>query len=201
MFITFDGVDGTGKSTQIELLSRWLRDRSLDVVTCRDPGSTALGEAIRALLLGGEMPIHRRSEMLLFMAARSQLVEELIRPALAAGKTVICDRFLLATAVYQGHAGGLDVNEIWRVGTVATGGLKPHLTVLLDMPADRAIQRIHREHDRIESQGQSYLEDVRQGFLTESVGRPEITVVDAAGDRGEVQRSICRAVESLLSGC
>ena len=134
MFLSLDGVDGVGKSTQLALLVDWLSERQYRVESCRDPGSTELGEAIRQIVLHGlATPIHRTSEMLLYMAARAQLVEEIIRPALAAGKTVVCDRYLLANIVYQGYAGGLDVEELWSVGEVATGGLHPDLTILLDM--------------------------------------------------------------------
>ena len=111
MFFSFDGLDGVGKTTQMDLFVEWLRAAGHDVVRCRDPGSTPLGEAIREILLGHEFAISRASEMLLFMAARAQLVEEVIRPALDAGKTVVSDRFLLANVVYQGHAGGLDVAD------------------------------------------------------------------------------------------
>ena len=108
MFFSIDGGDGTGKSTQIERFCAWLESLGREVVTCRDPGSTPLGEAVRELLLNRhDLSIHRRSEMLLYMAARAQLVEEVIRPALDEGKTVVSDRYLLANVVYQGHAGGL----------------------------------------------------------------------------------------------
>src|SRR5437868_6589400 len=121
MFFSFDGIDGVGKSTQLELFVQWLRESGRDVVSCRDPGSTELGEAIRKILLADfETPIARRSEMLLYMAARAQLVEQVIRPALARGQVVVCDRFLLANVVYQGYAGGLDVETLWNVGRVAT---------------------------------------------------------------------------------
>ena len=107
MFFSFDGVDGAGKSTQIRLLADWLRARGREVITCRDPGTTSLGEKLRGLLLEHhDTPIHRRAEMLLYMAARAQLVEEVIRPALQAGRDVLSDRFLLANVVYQAHAGG-----------------------------------------------------------------------------------------------
>src|SRR5688572_15800240 len=106
MFFSFDGVDGVGKSTQIQLFCQWLRESGRDVVICRDPGSTPLGEQIRSILLDShDLAIDRRAEMLLYMAARAQLVEQVIRPALAAGQTVISDRFLIANIVYQGHAG------------------------------------------------------------------------------------------------
>src|SRR5690348_8369476 len=135
MFFSFDGIDGVGKSTQVALLRAALRERDFDVVVCRDPGSTALGERIREVLLTNDAAtsIGRRSEMLLYMAARAQLVEEIIRPALDSGKIVIADRYLLANVVYQGHAGGLDPDEIWNVGRVATGSVEPDAILLLDM--------------------------------------------------------------------
>src|SRR5687768_15470810 len=109
MFLTLDGLDGAGKSTQVALLREWLASQGREVITCRDPGTTAIGEAIRHVLLDHRhASMSRRAEMLLYMAARAQMVEETIGPALAAGKTVISDRYLLANVVYQGHAGGLD---------------------------------------------------------------------------------------------
>ena len=182
MFYSCDGIDGTGKSTQLRLFADWLRTHGDDVITCVDPGSTPLGEAIRKILLKSNgTPMSRTSEMLLFMAARAQLVEEVIRPALAAGKTVVSDRFLLANVVYQGHAGGLDVGALWRIGEVATGGLKPDMTFLLDMPPEAATQRIGRELDRMESFGHEYRDRLRDGFLAEAARRPEeIVVIDAA---------------------
>src|SRR4029079_7460945 len=159
MFLSFGCVWDTGKSTQIALLADALRARGREVVTCRDPGSTPLGECLRQILLDHhDSPIHRRSEMLLYMASRAALVEEVIRPALAAGKTVISDRYLLANVGYQGHAGGLDPADVWRVGEIAVAGLMPDLVFVLDMPAERAAARIQRAHDRMESQGLAYLE-------------------------------------------
>lgn len=200
MFVTFDGVDGTGKSTQLELFCQWLRSRGLDLVTCRDPGGTPLGERIRSILLDShDTPINRRSEMLLYQASRAQLVDETIRPALTAGKTVVCDRFLLATVVYQGHAGGLEVDDVWRVGRVATGGIAPDLTFLLDMPATEAAARIDREMDRMESRGLEYLERVRQGYLTEAKrDSARIVVIDANRSIDDVQHDIRRTAEKMM---
>jgi dTMP kinase len=182
MFYSFDGLDGTGKSTQLRLFADWLRSQGREVVTCIDPGSTPLGEAIRKILLDSkETPISRRSEMLLFMAARAQLVEQVIRPALDAGKTVVSDRYLLANVVYQGHAGGLDVETLWQIGEVATAGVKPDKTFVLDMPSEAATHRIGRELDRMESFGNEYRSRLRAGFLTEAARRPqEMIVIDAA---------------------
>lgn len=196
MFLSFDGVDGSGKTTQIELLCEWLREQQHDVVTCRDPGSTELGEALRAIVLQDfETPIDRTSEMLLYMASRAQLVQQVIQPALATGKVVVSDRFLLANVVYQGYAGGLDVEQLWQVGEVAIGGLHPDLTIVLDMEVAAARQRMDRELDRMESQGSEFLERVRDGFLMESqLNHENIVVIDADRPIEMVQEDIRTAV-------
>lgn len=198
MFLSIDGGDGTGKSTQLKLLADWLRQQGRDLVACRDPGSTPLGEAVRGILLDRhDLHIDRRSEMLLYMAARSQMVEEVIRPALEQGKTVLCDRYLLANVVYQGYGGGLDVPTLWEVGRIATGGLMPDRTIVLDVPADVAAARIARPLDRMEQQGAAFHARVREGFLIEAARAPDrITVVDASGTVEQVQTEIRRVVGS-----
>ncbi len=182
MFFSFDGLDGSGKTTQMTLFCQWLRDQGREVVTCRDPGSTELGERIRDLLLNHhDLPISRRAEMLLYMAARAQLVDELISPALAAGKTVVSDRYLLANVVYQAHAGGLDPNEVWQVGQLATGGLLPALTFVLDLPAEAAAARLLRPLDRMENQGDGFRRRLRAGYLHEAARHPDrILLIDGA---------------------
>lgn len=181
MFFCLDGIDGAGKSTQVRLLADALAQRGHPVVVCRDPGSTALGERLREVLLHHHgTPIHRRSEMLLYMAARAQLVEEVIRPALAEGKLVLSDRYLLANVVYQGHAGGLRPDEVWQVGMVTVAGVLPRWTYVLDLPVTRALARAQRPLDRMEAQGIDFLERVRAGFLDEAARQPErIAVIDA----------------------
>ncbi len=200
MFFSFDGIDGAGKSTQSAMFCQWLRERGHQVVACRDPGSTALGDHIRRLLL--EEPsirIDAHAEMLLYMGARAQLVEEVIRPALAAGNTVVSDRYLLANIVYQGYAGGLDPEEIRRVGTVATGGLMPTLTVVLDAPPETAQGRLARPLDRMESRGATYRQALRDGFLAEARRYPrEIVVVDADQPHEQVQAEIRRIADRFL---
>jgi dTMP kinase len=200
MFISIDGVDGCGKTTQIRLLAEWLGGLGHQVVTCRDPGSTPLGEAIRGLLLDRhDLNIHRRSEMLLYMAARAQLVEEVIRPALEQGKIVLSDRYLLANVVYQGHAGGLSVPDLWSVGRLAVAGLMPDLTVVLDLPPASAAARMQRPLDRMEQQGDSFHLRVRQGFLDEARQNPDKTrVIDANRGIDEVQVDLRAAVGRLL---
>lgn len=196
MFFAFDGLDGVGKTTQIERFEAWLREGGYDVVTCRDPGSTPLGERIRGILLDAhDLAIGKRSEMLLYMAARAQLVEEVIQPALAAGKVVLSDRFLLANVVYQGHAGDLDPQSVWQVGHLATAGISPLLTILLDMPCQAASARLDRPLDRIEKRGDTYRQRVRAGYLAEALSRPnEILVIDADQPIERVHHDILRAV-------
>jgi dTMP kinase len=199
MFFSFDGIDGAGKSTQMQLFVDWLQARGLDVVTCRDPGSTLLGEQLRDILLHkSEIPICRRAEMLLYMASRAQLVDQLIQPALEQGKIVVSDRFLLANVVYQGHAGGLPVEDLWQVGQVATDRVTPARIFVLDMDVADAVRRRDREPDRMESQGREFMEGVRRGFLAEAQRRPEIVVIDAARGIEAVQADIRAATQQLL---
>lgn len=179
-FFCLDGIDGAGKSTQLVQLAEWLKSLGVPLVTCRDPGSTAIGDALRKILLESKEQIATRTEMLLYMTARAQLVSEVIAPALAEGKTILCDRFLLANVVYQGHAGGLAPELLWQVGEAAVQGVHPDCYFVLDLPAEIAFSRLKRGLDRMEQRGVAYMESVRQGFLTEAArqGR-RIEVVDA----------------------
>jgi dTMP kinase len=200
-FFSFDGLDGVGKSTQMRLFCQWLEDEGRDVVVCRDPGSTALGERVRTLLLDSDegTPIGVRSEMLLYMAARAQLVDEVIRPALAAGKDVASDRFLLANIVYQGHAGGLEVEAIRRVGAVAVDGVFPDCMFVLDMDPDDAHARLGRQLDRVERRGQEYRQRLRDGFLAEAREQGAAAhIIDAGRSVDAVQNEIRSIAAELL---
>ncbi len=201
MFFSFDGIDGVGKSTQVRLFVDALRERGYDMVVCRDPGSTALGERVRELLLTCDAAtiIGRRSEMLLYMAARAQLVDEVIRPALAAGKVVVSDRYVLANMVYQGHAGGLDPQVIGQVGRVATDGVEPDCVFVLDMPPQDADRRLNRSLDRMEQQGDEYRSRLRDGFLREAKSDSRIHVVDAGGGIAAVQAEIWSIAARLMA--
>jgi dTMP kinase len=201
MFFSFDGIDGVGKSTQVRLFEEALRARGFDVVVCRDPGSTPLGERIRDVLLSSDVntPISRRSEMLLYMAARAQLVDQVIKPALDLGRVVVADRYLLANVVYQGHAGGLAPEEIWQVGQFATRGIMPDCVFVLDMSIESANDRLNRSLDRMENQGDEYRRRLRQGFLDEAAkSKDRIHVVDAARPVEVVQADIRRISEKML---
>jgi dTMP kinase len=181
LFISLDGLDGTGKSTQCRLLADWLRKQGQDVVECTDPGGTPVGESIRDLLLDRRHDMVLPCEAFLFMASRAQLTAQVIRPALDAGRTVVADRFLLANVVYQGYGGGLDPEELWKIGRLATGGLVPDLTLVLDLPVETALARRTGPGDRVESRDLAYHTRVREGFLAEAKRHPDIIeVVDAS---------------------
>lgn len=200
MFLSFDGIDGVGKSTQLKLFVEWLAESGREVVTCRDPGSTAFGEALRDLLLysGSDRPIGPVAEMLTYMAARAQLVEEVVRPALEGGKTVVSDRFLLANVVYQGYAGGLDREDVVAVGRIAVSGVEPDHTFLLDMDPAEADRRRGRPADRMESRGVEYRRRLRAGFLAEAERDADrISVIDAGRTVEEVQAAIRGVAERL----
>ena len=193
-FISLDGLDGAGKSTQCRLLASWLREQGRPVTECHDPGGTALGVQLRTLLLTHRGAMSAMCEALLFMASRAQLVDEIMRPALDEGQVVISDRFLLANVVYQGHAGGIDPQRLWDIGLLATGGLEPDVTFVLDLPLELSTARRSGAADRIESRDLDYHRRVRAGFLAEAQRRPDrVEVIDASRPVDQVQLAI-RAV-------
>lgn len=201
MFFSFDGIDGTGKSTQMQRFCASLRDRGLDVVECRDPGSTGLGEQIREILLKSSEStrIDPLSEMLLYMAARAQLVNEVIRPAIEAKRIVVSDRFLLANIVYQGYAGGLDPDVIREIGRLVVGGMMPDCVFLLDLPPQIAETRLNRVLDRMENRDFCYRERLRDGFLAEADRtNRSIHIIDADRPIEAVQADIWRIAREQL---
>lgn len=200
-FLTLEGIDGSGKSSQLSLLADWLRRLGLDVVTCRDPGSTAAGDAVRNILLHrDEIPLAATTEMFLYMAARAQLVEEVIRPALSRGAWVVSDRFLLSNIVYQGYAGGLDPEDVRQIGATATGGVEPDLVLWLDVDLVTAAARMQRDLDRLESRGDLFRERLRAGYRAEAAAHPQrIREVDAVGDPSDVARRLQAAVRAAFA--
>jgi dTMP kinase len=200
LFVVFDGIDGAGKSTQIAMLRDFLMARGSSVFCTRDPGSTRLGDAVREILLHREdIPLTMTSEMFLYMAARAQLVVEQIRPALEREDIVLCDRFLLANVVYQGCAGGLSVETLWQVGQVATGGLMPDVTIILDLDVEKAAARMQRGLDRLEKRGRDYFQRVRDGFRNQLPRCTGVTLlVDADRSPEIIHGEILSQIEKLL---
>jgi dTMP kinase len=198
LFLSLDGVDGTGKSTQLKLLQQWLTAQGHTVTVATDPGGTELGAKLREILLHGRAnSMNMRTEALLFMASRAELVETVIRPALVRGEVVVSDRFLLANVVYQGHAGGLTPEDVWKIGEFTTAGVYPDLVILLDLPIQEAKQRRGRAADRLEQRGDDYFEKVRQGFLNEAAAKPQChVVVQAEGDTETVHQRIIAAIQA-----
>ena len=206
-FITFEGGEGCGKSTQVKRLKTALESRGIEVLLTREPGGTLLNEEIRHLIKDqkDEAPVDK-CELLLFLSARAQLCEKVIRPALAEGKWVISDRFCDSTFAYQGYGRGMDLTEIKRINKFATAGLMPDMTILLDVPPEVARVRMRaREEmtsttaDRIELAGNAFHERLRSGFLEMQAAEPErIKLVNAVGAPDEVESEIWKLIAPIL---
>ena len=199
VFISLEGIDGAGKSSQVRLLAEWLRQQGRTVVACADPGGTAVGATLRSILLDHRQHLTLESEALLFMASRSQLVHEIIRPALEKGQVVVSDRFLLSNVVYQGHGGGLDPDQLWKLGLFAINGLQPDLICVLDLPIDLAVTRRKGDADRFERRDSGYFNRLREGYRLEANKRQEvIKILDASQSADTVQSNIRREVQRVL---
>jgi len=202
-FIVIDGPDGCGKSTQLKLLADWLGSQGVDVCTTRDPGGTKIGDRIRQILLDGdhgEMAVG--CELMLYMASRAQLAEQVIRPAIASGQCVLCDRYVSSTVAYQG-AGGVRPETIRQVAEVAVGGLWPDVTFVLDLPAAEGLARAAkaRKHDRMEAKGPQFHDRVRELFLYHARQQPDrFAVVDASGNVEQVQQRLRDALSGWRWG-
>lgn len=200
-FITIEGPDGSGKSTLLPRLAAALRERGLEVVTTREPGSTPLGERIRAILLDTEPPIHHtgRADALLFAAARTQHVDEVILPALTRGGVVLCDRYADSSMAYQGAGSQIPADEMRALQQFATGGLWPDLTILLDLPVEAGLARKSDEITRFEAfQDLAYHERVRAAFLALAAAEPKrYAVVDATAEPNAVLAAAVAAVGRL----
>jgi dTMP kinase len=207
VFITFEGPDGSGKTTQMGLLVDYLRAASYDVLTTREPGGTPIGDQIRAVVHDtANTAMVDEAEILLYSASRAQLVGQLIRPALAQGKIVLSDRYADSTTAYQGYGRGLDLDALRQITLFATGGLTPDLTLYLDCLVEEGLRRKQQasalnagEWNRLDQETVGFHRAVRQGYLGMAAAEPERwLVVDANRSREEVQKEIQKAVKNIL---
>lgn len=199
-FIVLDGPDGCGKSTQVRLLGDWLQKQDVEVRTFRDPGDTDIGDGIRELLLSRQ---HERmanmTELLLYMASRTQLWYEKIKPALDKAYCVVLDRWLSSTCAYQGYAGGFGMDRVMRIAEDALERVWPDMTLILDVDLATATRRMNRERDRIELKGNDYHRKVREGFLALTQTHPNFVVVEATEPVETVHKQITDQVSRLLT--
>ncbi|MFS8842280.1 dTMP kinase [Synechococcus sp. W55.2] len=197
MFITLEGGEGVGKTTQQALLVERLRQEGYACLCTREPGGTALGKTLRELLLHGD-PFSPLAELLLYAADRAEHVSKVIAPALAAGQVVVCDRFTDSTLAYQGYGRGLDLEKIRQLNHLATGGLQPHLTLWLDLPPEVGLARA-KARDRLEQERLEFHRRVYQGFQALAAAEPQrIVRVDAQGSPAEVAARLWSVVEPRL---
>jgi dTMP kinase len=200
IFITFEGAEGSGKSTQIEMLRAYLEQKQKDVMILREPGGVAISEKIRAILLDVQhSQMSDRCEMLLYMAARAQLVAEVLIPALSDGKIVLCDRYLDSTCAYQGYGNGIDLQAIQEVGAFATQSLQPDLTLVFDLPVQTGLDRIEGSKDRIEQRDLAYHQRVRDGYLALARQEPErIKIIPVEASKEEIHGQVRFLTEALF---
>jgi dTMP kinase len=201
MFITFEGIDGVGKSTQLDLLEKYLVSKGREVVRTLEPGGTDLGQEIRHLLLHRKGDVSPRAEALLYAADRAHHVATKIRPALSAGKVVLSDRYFDSSVAYQGAARELDVEEVRQISLWAIDNLIPDLTVLLDLPADQAIARRSSkgtEPDRLESEQLEFFERARAEYLSMAV-EPRFLVIDATNSVEQIHQQVLGRAQALLA--
>jgi dTMP kinase len=197
-FIVLDGPDGCGKSTQAEILARWLQDQGVPTGSFRDPGDTAIGEKIREILLNPEhLAMSTRTELLLYMAARAQLWAERIAPALDENQCVVLDRWLSSTCAYQGYAGGFGIDKVIGIAADCLERIWPDLTIILDVDLNTASGRLDRQLDRMEAKGDGYHQKVREGFLQLAEEKESFVVVNATADIESVHKSIIKEVERI----
>ena len=204
-FITFEGIDGSGKSTQLRLLAAHLRARGSDVITTREPGGTELGRQLREAFLETHEMVAPMAELLAFAADRAQHVEYLIKPALAEGMIVISDRYADATFAYQGAGRGFPADKVNQVIALATGGLKPDLTLFFDIPVEMAISRMsdraesEAKANRMDAETAEFYHRVRDAYLTIAAAEPKrFIVVDASGSVEEIQGKVDEIVSEII---
>ncbi len=198
LFITFEGPDGCGKTTQMNLLAQYFEKKGKKVVLTREPGGKGLGEKVREILLNYNGEVSDRCESFLFLADRAQNIDIIVKPAVEKGEIVLCDRHIDSTVAYQGYGRGLNINEINILNNLATGGRKPDLTLVFDVDVETSMKRVGKEKDRMESAGIDFHNRVRNGYLELAKQEPDrIKVLDATKTIEEIHEKVVEIVEKL----
>lgn len=198
LFITFEGADGCGKTTQIKLLDEYLRQQGFNTLLTREPGSRGLGEKLREILLNYDGEVSSNCESFLFLADRAQHIDCIIKPAIKEGKIVLCDRHTDSTVAYQGYGRGLDIGQINYLNNIATNGIKPDLTIVFDIDIETSMQRVGTKKDRMESAGKEFFNRVRNGYLEIAKNEPQrVKVINSSDTIENIHKQVLELVENL----
>lgn len=198
LFITFEGADGCGKTTQLMLLAKYLKAQGREVVVTREPGARGLGEKIREILLNYDGEVSSRAEAFMFLADRAQHIDVIVNPAIKSGKIVLCDRHTDSSVAYQGYGRRLDIDEIKRLNSIATNGKKPDMTLIFDIDVEASMARVGDTKDRMESAGIEFFNRVRNGYLEIAKQEPNrVKVLDASKSIEEIHKNVIALYEKL----
>lgn len=200
LFITFEGADGCGKTTQIELLNKYLQEKGFKTLVTREPGAKGLGEKLREILLNYDGEVSPNCESFLFLADRAQHVDCVIKPALKDGVIVLCDRHTDSTVAYQGYGRQLNIEQIKKLNEIAVNGLKPDLTIVFDIDIETSMQRVGKTKDRMESAGMDFFNRVRNGYLAIAKEEPtRVKVINSADTIEEIHNQVVKLVEKAVN--
>lgn len=198
LFITFEGADGCGKTTQIELLDKFLKEKGFKTLVTREPGAKGLGEKLREILLNYDGEVSPNCESFLFLADRAQHVDCVIKPALKKGIIVLCDRHTDSTVAYQGYGRQLDIEQIKNLNKIAVNGLKPDLTIVFDIDIETSMQRVGKTKDRMESAGTEFFNRVRNGYLAIAKEEPNrVKVINSADSIENIHKQVVGLIEQI----
>ncbi len=198
LFITFEGADGCGKTTQMSMLADYLKSKGYNVVLTREPGAKGLGEKVREILLNYDGEVSDRCESFLFLADRAQNIDIIVEPAVKEGKIVLCDRHIDSTVAYQGYGRGLNIERINMLNNLATNGRKPDLTFVFDIDVETSMKRVGKEKDRMESAGIEFHNRVRNGYLELAKQEPNrIKVIDASKSIDEIHKKVVEIISAM----
>ena len=198
LFITFEGVDGCGKTTQIELLKKYFENNGRTVLLTREPGAKGLGVKLREILLNYDGEVSPNCESFLFLADRAQHIDTIIKPAVERGEIVLCDRHTDSTVAYQGYGRGIDLNRINLLNDIATSGMKPDLTFIFDIDIDTSMSRVGKEKDRMESAGVEFFKKVREGYLAIAKQEPQrVKLIDGSKSIEDIHSEVLAIIKSI----